>query len=118
MKIKSIAAICKKNKNIAIFERYSNDGDILTQYIGDGSAVYIAFVRNRDKDKESNVKHDATVLTEIGYIKANTDEIKAEQKEQRKTNTEFVTRLTDVEASAKQAHKRLDHIEKRMDQAE
>lgn len=78
----------------------------------------IAFVRNRDKDKESNVKHDATVLTEIGYIKANTDEIKAEQKEQRKTNTEFVTRLTDVEASAKQAHKRLDHIEKRMDQAE
>ena len=31
---------------------------------------YIAFVRNRDKDKESNVKHDATVLTEIGYIKA------------------------------------------------
>ena len=90
---------------------------------------YIAFVRNRDKDKESNVKHDATVLTEIGYIKANTDEIKADQtkgrkkrsrkqKEQRKTNTEFVTRLTDVEASAKQAHKRLDHIEKRMDQAE
>lgn len=72
---------------------------------------YIAFVRNRDKDKESNVKHDATVLTEIGYIKANTDEIKAEQKEQRKTNTEFVTRLTDVEVSAKQAHKRLDHIE-------
>lgn len=37
---KSIAAICKKNKNIAIFERYSDDGDILTQYIGDGSAVY------------------------------------------------------------------------------
>ena len=34
MKIKSIAAICKKNKNIAIFERYSDDGDILTQYIG------------------------------------------------------------------------------------
>lgn len=26
MKIKSIAAICKKNKNIAIFERYSDDG--------------------------------------------------------------------------------------------
>lgn len=30
MKIKSIAAICKKNKNIAIFERYSDDGDIFT----------------------------------------------------------------------------------------
>ena len=72
---------------------------------------YVAFDRNRDKDKETDVKHDATVLTEIGYIKASTDEIKAEQKEQRKTNTEFVTRLTAVEASAKQAHKRIDHIE-------
>lgn len=30
MKIKSIAAICKKNKNIAIFERYSDGGDIVT----------------------------------------------------------------------------------------
>ena len=28
MKIKSIAAICKKNKNIAIFERYSGGGDL------------------------------------------------------------------------------------------
>lgn len=30
MKIKSIAAICKKNKNIAIFERYYNEiGEML-----------------------------------------------------------------------------------------
>lgn len=53
------------------------------------------------------------MATEIGYIKANTDEIKAEQKEQRKTNVEVVTRLTAVEASAKQAHKRLDAFESR-----
>ena len=79
---------------------------------------YIAFVRNRDKDKESNVKHDATVLTEIGYIKANTDEIKAEQKEQQKPKTVFVTLLPDDEATEKQAHKRLDHIKKQMEQEE
>jgi len=52
MKIKSIAAICKKNKNIAIFDRYSDDGDILTQYIGDGSAVY-PVVGLPQLDKES-----------------------------------------------------------------
>lgn len=52
MKIKSIAAICKKNKNIAIFERYSDDGDMLTQYIGDGSAVY-PVVGLPQLDKES-----------------------------------------------------------------
>lgn len=79
---------------------------------------YLAFVRNRDKDKESNAKTDATVLTEIGYIKANTDEIKAEQKEQRKTNTEFVERLVSVEASAKQAHKRIDTLEGHSSKAE
>ena len=50
MKIKSIAAICKKNKNIAIFERYSDD--ILTQYIGDGSAVVRVF------SDEKEVAHD------------------------------------------------------------
>lgn len=74
---------------------------------------YKAFARNKEKDTADNAKTDATVLTEIGYIKANTDEIKAEQKEQRKTNIEVVTRLTAVEASAKQAHKRLDSIEER-----
>lgn len=85
---------------------------------------YIAFVRNRDKDKAgeikeleeqkaASVKADATILTEIGYIKSNTDEIKAEQKEQRKTNLEVLTRLTAVEASAKQAHKRIDTMEGR-----
>ena len=68
---------------------------------------YVAFARNGKKDVADEAK------SEIGYIKANTDEIKAEQKEQRKTNVEVVTRLTAVEASAKQAHKRLDTFENR-----
>lgn len=83
---------------------------------------YLAFARNRDSDKAEEVqaieqqkaaaqRADATILTEIGYIKANTEEIKAEQKEQRKTNMEVMTRLASVEASAKQAHKRLDGLE-------
>lgn len=65
---------------------------------------YAAFARNK--------KSDATVLTEIGYIKGGIDDIKAEQREQRKTNTEFVERLVAVEASAKQAHKRIDTLER------
>lgn len=72
---------------------------------------YAAFSRNRTKDTEDEVKRDTTVLTEIGYIKSGVDDIKAEQREQRKTNTEFVSRLTAVEASAKQAHKRIDALE-------
>lgn len=73
---------------------------------------YLAFFRNKTKDTQEEAKNDATLLTEIGYIKANTDEIKAEQKEQRKTNLDFLTRLTAVEESVKQAHKRIDELKR------
>lgn len=76
---------------------------------------YMAFSRNRKTDTKDEAKSDATMLSEIGYIKANTDEIKAEQKEQRKTNAEFMERLVAVEASAKQAHKRIDTLENHVD---
>ena len=62
------------------------------------------YKRNRKKDDSDEGKQSGTVLTEI-------DDIKAEQREQRNTNTQFLERLTAVEASAKQAHKRIDRIE-------
>lgn len=92
------------------------DWNVYVSFSGGKDSIvfgYVAFARNGKKDVADEAKSDATVLTEIGYIKANTDEIKAEQKEQRKTNVEVVTRLTAVEASAKQAHKRLDTFENR-----
>ena len=72
---------------------------------------YVAFSRNRKKDEHEDGGREATMLSDIGYIKANAEEIKAEQKEQRKINTEVVTRLTAVEESAKSAHKRIDGLE-------
>ena len=74
---------------------------------------YLTFLRNRGKDDKSEGKQSGTILAEIGYIKGGIDDIKTEQREQRKTNTELITRLTAVEASAKQAHRRLDIIEER-----
>lgn len=72
---------------------------------------YATFSRSKGKDDRSNGQQLGTVLTELGYIKSNTDEIKAEQREQRKTNTEVEGRLAAVEASAKSAHHRIDHLE-------
>ena len=72
---------------------------------------YAAFTRNKKSDTAADAKQDATVLTEIGYIKGGIDDIKAEQREQRKTNTNFISRLTAVEESAKQAHKRINRLE-------
>lgn len=93
--------------------------DILDFAIGLFSAAlgvafsYAAFLRNKTKDDKSDGKQDGIILTEIGYIKANTDEIKNEQKEQRKVNADHTERLARVEASAKQAHLRIDRMEGR-----
>lgn len=74
---------------------------------------YAVFQHNMKKDSNSEGRETGTVLAELGYIKGGVEDIKAEQREQRKTNTEIITRLTKVEASAKQAHHRLDRIEGR-----
>lgn len=72
---------------------------------------YATFSRSKGKDDRNSGQQLGTVLTELGYIKSNTDEIKTEQREQRKTNTAVEGRLAAVEASAKSAHHRIDHLE-------
>ena len=72
---------------------------------------YAVFSRAKARDDAQEGESKGTLFTELGYIKANTDEIKAEQKEQRNTNIVFVDRLAAVESSTKQAHHRLDRLE-------
>lgn len=92
---------------------------VLTAISVTGTVVAIicsltALVRNKKADAGSEGRQDGQILTELGYIKGGIDDVKNEQREQRKINTDFVSRLTAVEASAKQAHKRLDQIEGRV----
>jgi len=65
---------------------------------------YMAFARNRKKDDTEEGRNAGTMLSDIGYIKSGVDDIKAE----------VVSRITAVEESAKQAHKRLDGVEARI----
>lgn len=74
---------------------------------------YTVFSRNKAKDDKSDGRQMGQITSDVGYIKSGIDDIKAEQREQRKINTDLYTRITAVEASAKQAHKRLDHMEGR-----
>lgn len=79
-----------------------------------GGAIGIAtFARNKAKDDRSEGQQSGQMLTELGYIKSGIDDIKTEQREQRRINTETATKLAAVEASAKQAHLRIDRIEGR-----
>lgn len=74
---------------------------------------YAGYQHKMRQSSEDEGKEDGILLTEMGYIKSGIDDIKTEQREQRKTNMEVITRLTAVEAAAKQAHKRLDRMEGR-----
>lgn len=79
-----------------------------------GAAVgFATFTRNKSKDDRSEGQQSGQMLTELGYIKSGIDDIKTEQREQRKINTETATELAAVKASAKQAHLRIDRIESR-----
>lgn len=93
--------------------------DSLDVLLGIGGTIlglvfsYLAFFRNSKKDSKDDGKATGTVLTELGYIKSGIDDLKSENREQRKTNIEVITRLTAVESSSKQAHHRIDRLEER-----
>lgn len=77
--------------------------------------AYLAFVRNKRQDDEREGQHSGTMLTEIGYIKSGIDDIKKKQEKQDEQHIEIVSRLCAVEASAKQAHHRIDSIKGRVE---
>jgi len=98
--------------------------EFLDALIGIGGTIlglvisYLAFFRNSKKDSKDSGKEMGAVLTELGYIKSGIDDLKNENREQRKTNIEVITRLTAVESSSKQAHKRIDRLEGREEREE
>lgn len=71
----------------------------------------VAFFRNKKSDDTAGGKKDGIVLTELGYIKSGVDDIKRKQEKQDEQYVVVVSRLTAVEASAKEAHNRLDRLE-------
>ena len=89
-----------------------NAAAIISLVVGAAGIIFglVTLFRNKKQDDTAEGKTAGTMLSDIGYIKAGVDDIKSEQKEQRKTNMEVVSRLTAVEESAKQAHKRLDEL--------
>ena len=88
---------------------------VLFGLIGTGCSIvfgFAAFKRNKENDEQQDGRESGTLLTEIGYIKANTDDIKRKQEKQDAQYLEMAERMAAVESSAKQAHHRLDRLEK------
>lgn len=71
----------------------------------------LALRRSMAKDTSDSGKAGGVILTEIGYIKSGVDDIKRHQEKQDDQYLDLRQRVTKVEASATQAHKRIDGIE-------
>ncbi len=71
---------------------------------------YKNFKRIEHKDSVQDGKESATILTELGYIKSGIDDLKRKQEKADERHIDIITRLTSVEASVKQAHKRIDEF--------
>lgn len=94
---------------------------IILGLVGTACAIafgYATWKRNNKADDTTAGEKNATVLTEIGYIKSGIDDIKRKQDKQDEQYLTTVARLTAVEASAKQAHKRIDRLEGIADRGE
>ena len=59
---------------------------------------YLAFSRNKRADYSTEGRQLGQIMSDLGYVKSNTDEIKAEQQRQRDTNMAFAERLAKAEA--------------------
>lgn len=67
--------------------------------------------RTINQDIAQQASTDALQRADVEYIKRGVDDIRLEQKAQGKRIDELSERVTRVEESAKQAHKRLDRLD-------
>ncbi len=73
---------------------------------------WLGFARTQKSQTQTEASADALLRTDVEYIKRGVDEIRVEQRAQKKEFDALTERVTRVEESAKQAHKRLDGLEK------
>ena len=73
---------------------------------------YLAYQFNRTKEVKSDSRQDAEVKAALGYISKGVDDIRIDLKANEKQLAQVTERVTRVEESSKQAHKRLDNMEK------
>ncbi len=59
---------------------------------------YKAFSRGKQADDSTEGRQLGQIMSDLGYVKSNTDEIKREQQRQRDTNMAFAERLAKTEA--------------------
>ena len=72
----------------------------------------MTLTRNKTSADKSEAKEDGIVLTEIGYIKAGVDDLKKDNRDMRAEVQAIHDKVARTDESCKQAHKRIDKLEK------
>lgn len=72
----------------------------------------LSFKRNANHDTSDTAAQRATLTANIQYIRDAIDDIKLENKSIQKDLGELKTKVVEIEASTKSAHKRLDDLKK------
>ncbi|MBF7155709.1 hypothetical protein [Bacillus albus] len=73
---------------------------------------YFAYSLNKTKSIKSDGQQSAEMKAELGYIRKGVDDIRIDLKASEKQMIALGERVTRIEESSKQAHKRLDNLEK------
>lgn len=73
---------------------------------------YLGYRKGINDECRKEGSDSGSLRTDLKYIRERTDDVYLEQKDIKRSFTDFSERLVRVEESAKQAHKRLDNIDK------
>ena len=83
---------------------------VITFFIG-----YLTFMKNRDKDNRTDAHRDAKIETKIDMVITGVETIRLDLKDSNKRISEISEHLIRTDESVKQAHKRLDRIEEKIE---
>jgi uncharacterized protein YlxW (UPF0749 family) len=73
----------------------------------------LSFRRTQTQDTSASATERATMTADVRYIRQSIDEIKLENRAIQKDVTDLKTKVVEVEASVKSAHKRLDDMQQK-----
>jgi peptidoglycan hydrolase CwlO-like protein len=73
--------------------------------------AYLGYQLNKQKETKADSRQDAKLQTQLEYISKGVDDIRIDLKANEKQIGMLGERVTRVEESAKQAHKRIDKLE-------
>lgn len=73
----------------------------------------MSFRRNSNQDTSATAAERATMTADIRYIRSSIDEIKIDNRTIKHDVGELKTKVVEVEASANNAHKRIDDLMKK-----